>query len=252
MSTKVYFNGVEVATMRTNNTEGSPTLHYVGQDVGNNRFLVYVWTLGICRVELDKKELEKVHIIEIVKPISIIRAEILKEFENGKKLAVFAEENDGIEIIAIEIPVNTLTIDTVLKALSLNTTNNGVKKHNIAPTKWTTGICVRDCKDSIKLLKSIGKIVMRFSSSAFLDVVEFFDGKATGANNGNFAEYFISGNIKDIEERFRAKKIDVYVKLEEWKSVRRWELKTTLCTVNKAPKSSASNTNTFCKMTFRV
>ena len=103
------------------------------------------------------------------------------------------------------------------------------------------GVCIRNVSDNIEKLSAIGEKVLNFSVDTLEKIASEFS--ETGANNGNFAEYLLSGNVKDITNRFRAKKNDVYIKLDAFKTARRWELKTTLKYTNKAKKSSASNTN---------
>lgn len=222
--TTIKLNGKIVGTSKTAN-RGDMT-GYCGQKLKNGIYAVYVASLGICSV-VKGAEPETVDIIDIIKPISEIKSEILASFKGNKKLAVMTEINKGEMLEVLEIPVNSSTIEIILNCVSLNTTNS------------RCGVVIRDIKDNIARLAEIGCAVLRFPSSDLMEIANTYN----EGNNGNFAEFLLSGNEADILDRFRKKSNDVYVKLEAFKAVRRWELKCSLITVNKGIKSSASNTN---------
>lgn len=222
--TKVFFNGVEVATLKTANR--GDMAGYCGQKLKNGIYAVYVSTMGICSVVKGAKA-ETIEITGIIKPVSEIRAEILASFKGNKKLAVMTETDNGETLEVLEIPVNKSTIETILTCVSLNTTSS------------RCGVVIRDVKDNITRLAEIGSAVLRCPASDLVEIANTYN----EGNNGNFAEFLLSGNEADILDRFRKKSNDVYVKLEAFKAVRRWELKCSLITVNKAVRSGASNTN---------
>ena len=221
--------GKIVKVMQTNKKKGSKMYGYCGQDLKNGVFAVYVDSIGICSVE-KSNEPETVVITGVLVKAEKIRATILSDFTNSKKLAVMVESAiDKNTLEVLEIPVNKKTIGVIMESLSLNT----------AGKKF--GVCIRNISDNIEKLSVIGEKVLSFSANTLEQIASEFS--ETGANNGNFAEYLLSGNVKDITNRFRAKKNDVYIKLDPFKVERRWELKTTLKYTNKGKKSSASNTN---------
>lgn len=221
--------GKIVKVMQTNKKPGSKMFGYCGQVLKNGVCAVYVEGLGICSVE-KSNEPETVVITGILVSADTIAEKILNDFKGGKKLAVMIESAmDKNTLEVLEIPVNKKTIGVIMESLSLNT----------AGKKF--GVCIRNVSDNIEKLSAIGEKVLSFSADTLEKIASEFS--ETGANNGNFAEYLLSGNVKDITDRFRAKKNDVYIKLDAFKTERRWELKTTLKYTNKAKKSSASNTN---------
>lgn len=221
--------GKIVKVMKTNKKQGSKMFGYCGQELKNGVCAVYVEGLGICAVE-KSNEPETVVITGILVSADTIAEKILGDFKNGKKLAVMVESAENRDILEVlEIPVNKKTIGVIMESLSLNT----------AGKKF--GVCIRNISDNIEKLSAIGEKVLSFSADTLEKIASEF--AETGANNGNFAEYLLSGNEKDITDRFRAKKNDVYIKLDAFKTARRWELKTTLKYTNKSKKSSASNTN---------
>lgn len=222
--TTIKFNGEIVGICRTAN-RGEMT-GYCGQRLKSGVFAVYVPSLGICSV-IKGAEPEVVEITGIVKPVSEIRAEILTNFKNGKKLAVMTETDNGETLEILEIPVNKNTIEVILNCVSLNTTSS------------RCGVVIRDIKDNVARLAEIGTKVLSCPASDLLEIAETY----SEGNNGNFAEMLISGNEADVLDRFRKKSVDCYVKLESFKAVRRWELKCSLITVNKGVHSGASNTN---------
>lgn len=222
--TTIKMNGKTVGTCRTANR--GEMNGYCGQKLKSGTFAVYVSTLGICSV-VKGTEAETVEITGIIKPITEIRAEILASFKNGKKLAVMTETDNGETLEILEIPVNKSTIEIILTCLSLNTTSS------------RCGVVVRDIKDNVARLAEIGSTVLRCPASDLLEIAETYN----EGNNGNFAEMLISGKEADVLDRFRKKSVDCYVKLESFKTIRRWELKCSLITVNKAVRSGASNTN---------
>lgn len=202
---------------------------YCGQELKNGVCAVYVENIGICAVK-KSNEPETVVITEILVSADTIAEKILADFKNNKKLAVMVENAENKNVLEVlEIPVNKKTIGVIMESLSLNT----------AGKKF--GVCIRNISDNIEKLSTVGYKVLSFSSDTLGKIANDF--AETGANNGNFAEYLLSGNEKDITERFRNKKNDVYVKLDAFKAERRWELKTTLKYTNKSKKSGASNTN---------
>ena len=221
--------GKIVKVMQTNKKKGSKMFGYCGQELKNGVCAVYVEGLGICSVE-KSNEPETVVITGILVSADTIAEKILCDFKNGKKLAVMIESAmDKSTLEVLEIPVNKKTIGVIMESLSLNT----------AGKKF--GVCIRNISDNIEKLSTVGEKVLSFSADTLEKIASDF--AKTGANNGNFAEYLLSGNVKDITDRFRAKKIDVYIKLDAFKTERRWELKTTLKYTNKSKKSGASNTN---------
>lgn len=222
--TAIKMNGKTVATCRTANR--GEMQGYCGQKLKSGVFAVYVATLGICSV-IKGAEPEVVEITGIIKPVSEIRAEILSNFKNGKKLAVMTETNNGEMLEILEIPVNKNTVKTILNCVSLNTTNT------------RCGIVVRDIKDNVSKLAEIGTKVLSCPASDLVEIANTYN----EGNNGNFAEFLLTGNEADIIDRFRKKAVDCYVKLDAFKAVRRWELKCSLVTVNKGIRSGASNTN---------
>jgi len=222
--TKIKMNGKTVGTSKTANR--GDMAGYCGQKLKNGMYAVYVASLGICSV-VKGIELETVEITGIIKPISEIRAEILASFKGNKKLAVMTESDNGEMLEVLEIPVNTATIDVILDCVSLNTTSS------------RCGVVIRDVKDNIAKLAEVGSVVLRYPASDLMEIANTYN----EGNNGNFAEFLLSGNEADILDRFRKKSNDVYVKLEAFKTARRWELKCSLITVNKGVKSGASNTN---------
>ena len=222
--TIIKFNGKTVGTSKTANR--GDMKGYCGQKLKNGIYAVYVASLGICSV-VKGAEAETVEITGIIKPVSEIRAEILVSFKGNKKLAVMTETDNGKTLEVLEIPVNKSTIETILTCVSLNTTGT------------RCGVVIRDVKDNIARLAEIGSAVLRCPASDLIEIANTYN----EGNNGNFAEFLLSGNEADILDRFRKKAADVYVKLDAFKTVRRWELKCSLITVNKSAKSSASNTN---------
>ena len=221
--------GKIVKVMKTNKKEGSKMFGYCGQELKNGVCAVYVEGLGICSVE-KSNEPETVVITGILVSADTIAEKILNDFKGCKKLAVMVESAmDKSTLEVLEIPVNKKTIKIIMDSLSLNT----------AGKKF--GVCIRNISDNIEKLSTVGEKVLSFPADTLEKIASDF--AETGANNGNFAEYLLSGNEKDITDRFRVKKNDVYVKLDAFKAARRWELKTTLKYTNKAKKSSASNTN---------
>ena len=221
--------GKIVKVMQTNKKPGSKMYGYCGQDLKNGVFAVYVDSIGICSVE-KSNEPETVVITGILVKTEKMKKNILEDFTNNKKLAVMieSEEDKGV-LEVLEIPVNTKTIDIIMECVELNNANGKF------------GVCVRNVNDNIAKLATIGNKVLSFPAERLEEIAAEYH--ATGSNNGNFSEYLLSGNIKDIIDRFRAKKNDVYIKLDPFKVERRWELKTTLKYTNKGKKSSASNTN---------
>lgn len=225
--TKVLFNGKVVKVMKTSN-KGSMK-GYCGQELKSGKFAVYVEDIGICSVVKGKAP-EEVEITGVIVPAEIIVNAILDDFRHGKKLAVMVESpTDKSVLKVLEIPVNKRTISMIMSCLSLNTTTKKV------------GVVIRNVNDIIDKLATVGNTVLEFPSSRLEEIKAEYE--KTGSNNGNFAEYLLSGDEKDIFDRFRPKKNDVIIKLDAFKSKRRWELKTTLKYVNKSKKSSASNTN---------
>lgn len=222
--TTIKMNGKTVGTSKTANR--GDMAGYCGQKLKNGVYAVYVASLGICSV-VKGTEAETVEITGIIKPVSEIRAEILASFKGNKKLAVMTETDNGETLEVLEIPVNKSTIETILTCVSLNTTST------------RCGVVIRDVKDNIARLAEIGSAVLRCPASDLVEIANTYN----EGNNGNFAEFLLSGNEADILDRFRKKSNDVYVKLEAFKAVRRWELKCSLITVNKAVRSGASNTN---------
>lgn len=222
--TTIKFNGKVVGICRTANR--GEMCGYCGQRLKNGVFAVYVASLGICSV-IKGEEPETVEITDIIKPITEIRAEIFASFKNGKKLAVMTEKDNGEMLEILEVPVNRNTIETILTCLSLNTTST------------RCGVVIRDVKDNIARLAEVGTKVLSCPASDLIEIAKTYN----EGNNGNFAEMLISGKEADVLDRFRKKSVDCYVKLESFKTVRRWELKCSLITVNKAVRSSASNTN---------
>lgn len=222
--TAIKMNGKTVGMCRTANR--GDMAGYCGQNLKNGVYAVYVASLGICSV-VKGVEAETVEVTGIIKPVSEIRAEILASFKGNKKLAVMTESDNGEMLEILEIPVNTTTIEVILDCVSLNTTSS------------RCGVVIRDVKDNIARLAEIGSVVLRYPASDLLEIANSYN----EGNNGNFAEFLLSGKEADILNRFRKKSNDVYVKLEAFKAVRRWELKCSLITVNKGVKSSASNTN---------
>lgn len=222
--TTIKFNDEVVGICRTANR--GEMCGYCGQKLKSGAFAVYVSTLGICSV-VKGTEAETVEITGIIKPVSEIKAEILASFKNGKKLAVMTETDNGETLEILEIPVNKSTIEVILNCVSLNTTSS------------RCGVVIRDVKDNIARLAEIGTKVLSCPASDLIEIAETYN----EGNNGNFAEMLISGKESDVLDRFRKKSVDCYVKLESFKAVRRWELKCSLITVNKAVRSSASNTN---------
>lgn len=224
-------NGVTICTMKTSNSGAMKG--YCGQELKKGLYAVYADTVGICSVK-KAGEAETVITTGVLMPIEKIESEILGFFKNHKKLAVMTEKTNGKETLQVlEIPVNKSTIPTILSCLSLNT----VKKKN----GFRCGVVLRDIKDNIEKLATIGCVVLEFPASELERIADEY--AESGANNGNFAEYLLSGNEQDILKRFRSKKNDVLVKLDAFKQKRRWELKTTLKYTNKAVRSGASNTN---------
>lgn len=222
-------NGEVVKVMQTNKKPGSKMYGYCGQDLKNGVCAVYVDSIGICAVE-KTCEPETVVITGILVKVEKMKKDILKDFTNNKKLAVMIESEEDKRVLEIlEIPVNTKTIDLIMECLELNNANGKF------------GVCVRNVNDDIAKLATIGNKVLSFPADRLEEIAAEYH--ATGSNNGNFSEYLLSGNIKNIIDRFRAKKIDVYIKLEPFKTKRAWELKTTLKYTNKGKKSSASSTN---------
>ena len=202
---------------------------YCGQDFKNGVCAVYVDSIGICCVE-KTCEPETVIITGILVKVEKMKKNILKDFTDNKKLAVMIESEEDKRVLEVlEIPVNTKTIDLIMECVELNNANGKF------------GVCVRNVNDNIVKLATIGNKVLSFPADRLEEIAEEYH--ATGSNNGNFSEYLLSGNIKDIIDRFRAKRNDVYIKLDPFKVERRWELKTTLKYTNKGKKSSASNTN---------
>lgn len=228
--TTIKFNGKVVGTNKTANR--GDMAGYCGQKLKNGTYAVYVPAMGICSV-VKGAEAETVEITGIVKPIAEIREEILASFRNNKKLAVMTETDNGETLEILEIPVNKSTIETILTCVSLNTTSS------------RCGVIIRDVKDNVARLAEIGSTVLRYPASDLLEIAEAYN----VGNNGNFAEFLLSGNEADIFSRFRKKSIDCYVKLESFKTVRRWELKCSLITVNKSARSGASSTNMLSSFT---
>ena len=222
--TTIRMNGKIVGMSKTANR--GDMVGYCGQKLKSGIYAVYVASLGICSV-VKGTEAETVEITGIIKPVSEIRAEILASFKGNKKLAVMTETDNGEILEVLEIPVNKSTIEVILNCVSLNTTSS------------RCGVVIRDVKDNIARLAEIGCTVLRCPSSDLVEIANTYN----EGNNGNFAEFLLSGNEADILDRFRKKSNDVYMKLEAFKAVRRWELKCSLITVNKGVKSSASNTN---------
>lgn len=222
--TTIKMNGKTVGTCRTANR--GEMCGYCGQKLKSGVFAVYVSSIGICAV-IKGEEPETVEITDIIKSITEIRAEILASFKNGKKLAVMTETDNGKTLEILEIPVNRSTIEIILNCVTLNTTTT------------RCGVVIRDVKDNIARLAEIGTKVLSCPASDLIEIAETYN----EGNNGNFAEMLISGKESDVLDRFRKKSVDCYVKLESFKTVRRWELKCSLVTVNKAVRSSASNTN---------
>ena len=221
--------GKIVKVMQTNKKPGSKMYGYCGQDLKNGVCAVYVDSIGICSVE-KTCEPETVVITGILVKVEKMKTDILKDFTDNKKLAVMIESEEDKRVLEVlEIPVNTKTIDLIMECVELNNANGKF------------GVCVRNVNDNIVKLATIGNKVLSFPAERLEEIAAEYH--ATGSNNGNFSEYLLSGNIKDIIDRFRAKKNDVYIKLEPFKVERRWELKTTLKYTNKGKKSSASNTN---------
>ena len=221
--------GKIVKVMQTNKKKGSTMYGYCGQDFKNGVCAVYVDSIGICSVE-KTCEPETVVITGVLVKVEKMKKDILKDFTDNKKLAVMIESEDDKRVLEVlEIPVNTKTIDLIMECVELNNANGKF------------GVCVRNVNDNIEKLATIGNKVLSFPAERLEGIAAEYH--ATGSNNGNFSEYLLSGNIKDIIDRFRAKKNDVYIKLEPFKVERRWELKTTLKYTNKGKKSSASNTN---------
>ena len=221
--------GKIVKVMQTNKKPGSTMHGYCGQDLKNGVFAVYVDSIGICSVE-KSNEPETVVITGVLVKAGKIRKTILSDFTNSKKLAVMVENAEDKRVLEVlEVPVNTKTIDIIMECVELNNTNGKF------------GVCVRNVNDNIVKLATIGNKVLSFPAERLEEIAAEYH--ATGSNNGNFSEYLLSGNIKDITDRFRAKKNDVYIKLDAFNAPRRWELKTTLKYTNKGKKSSASNTN---------
>ena len=221
--------GKIVKVMQTNKKPGSKMFGYCGQDLKNGVFAVYVDSIGICSVE-KSNEPETVVITGVLVKAGKIRQTILSDFTNSKKLAVMVESAEDKRVLEVlEVPVNTQTIDLIMECLELNNANGKF------------GVCIRNVNDNIEKLATIGNKVLSFPADRLEEIAEEYH--ATGSNNGNFSEYLLSGNIKDIIDRFRAKKNDVYIKLEPFKTKRAWELKTTLKYTNKGKKSGASNTN---------
>lgn len=221
--------GKIVKVMQTNKKQGSVMYGYCGQDFKNGVCAVYVPTIGICSVG-KTSEPETVVITGVLVKAGKMKNEILKDFTDNKKLAVMIESEEDKRVLEVlEIPVNTKTIDLIMECVELNNANGKF------------GVCVRNVNDNITKLATIGNKVLSFPADRLEEIAEEYH--STGSNNGNFSEYLLSGNIKDIIDRFRAKKNDVYIKLEPFKVERRWELKTTLKYTNKGKKSSASNTN---------
>lgn len=224
-------HGNVVCSMRTSNSGAMKG--YCGQELKKGLYAVYVDTIGICSVK-KADEPETVIITGVLMDINTITANILMFFKNHKKLAVMIEKpDDRTRLQVLEIPVNTKTISIILSCLSLNT----IKKKN----GFRCGVVLRDIKDNIEKLSTIGCVVLEFPADELERISNEY--AETGANNGNFAEYLLSGNEQDILKRFRAKRNDVLVKLDAFKQKRRWELKTTLKYTNKSAKSGASNTN---------
>lgn len=222
-------NGEIVGIMQTNKKPGSKMYGYCGQELKNGVCAVYVDSIGICSVE-KTCEPETVVITGILVKAEKIRETILSDFANSKKLAVMVESAENKRVLEVlEVPVNKNTIDIIMSCLTLNNAN------------YKYGVCIRNVKDNIAKLMEIGNKVLSFPAETLEKIASEF--AETGANNGNFAEYLLSGNVKDITDRFRAKKNDVYIKLDVFKTERRWELKTTLKYTNKSKKSGASNTN---------
>lgn len=222
--TIIKMNGKIVGISKTANR--GDMAGYCGQKLKNGIYAVYVASLGICSV-VKGAEPETVEITGIIKPVSEIRAEILTSFKGNKKLAIMTETDNGKTLKILEIPVNKNTIEVILSCVSLNTTNT------------RCGVVIRDVKDNIAKLAEIGSTVLCCPSSDLIEIANTYN----EGNNGNFAEFLLSGNEADILDRFRKKSNDVYIKLESFKAVRRWELKCSLITVNKGVKSGASNTN---------
>ena len=221
--------GKIVKVMQTNKKPGSKMYGYCGQVLKNGVCAVYVDSIGICSVE-KTCEPETVVITGILVKVEKMKKEILKDFTDNKKLAVMIESEEDKRVLEVlEIPVNTKTIDLIMECVELNNANGKF------------GVCVRNVNDNIAKLATIGNKVLSFPADRLEEIAEEYH--STGSNNGNFSEYLLSGNIKDIIDRFRAKKNDVYIKLEPFKTKRAWELKTTLKYTNKGKKSSASNTN---------
>ena len=221
--------GKIVKVMQTNKKPGSKMYGYCGQDFKNGVCAVYVDSIGICSVE-KTCEPETVVITGILVKVEKMKKNILEDFTDNKKLAVMIENEEDKRVLEVlEIPVNTKTIDIIMECVELNNANGKF------------GVCVRNVNDNITKLATIGNKVLSFPAERLEEIAAEYH--ATGSNNGNFSEYLLSGNIKDIIDRFRAKKNDVYIKLEPFKVERRWELKTTLKYTNKGKKSSASNTN---------
>lgn len=221
--------GKIVKVMQTNKKSGSKMYGYCGQDFKNGVCAVYVDSIGICSVE-KTCEPETVVITGILVKVEKMKKNILEDFTDNKKLAVMIESEENKRVLEVlEIPVNTKTIDIIMECVELNNANGKF------------GVCVRNVNDNITKLATIGNKVLSFPAERLEEIAAEYH--ATGSNNGNFSEYLLSGNIKDIIDRFRAKKNDVYIKLEPFKVERRWELKTTLKYTNKGKKSSASNTN---------
>lgn len=221
--------GKILKVMQTNKKPGSKMYGYCGQVLKNGVCAVYVDSIGICSVE-KTCEPETVVITGILVKVEKMKKEILKDFTDNKKLAVMIESEEDKRVLEVlEIPVNTKTIDLIMECVELNNANGKF------------GVCVRNVNDNITKLATIGNKVLSFPADRLEEIAEEYH--STGSNNGNFSEYLLSGNEKDIIDRFRAKKNDVYIKLEPFKTKRAWELKTTLKYTNKGKKSSASNTN---------
>lgn len=225
-------DGVCIHTLKTNNTKNSAMYGYAGQDTGDGRYVVYAPTVGICTVVKGAMP-ETVTITGVLMSRAEIRAELLKAFKNNKKLSFMHEVSainaDDVALRLVELEVNENTVDGILNNVSLNTQKNK-----------RTGICLRDINDYFINLTAIGRIVQEYSAQELIDLHNDWE---NGCNNGNFCEFIVGRNKKALTHRFDAKVNDVLYSDGIHKSKRRAELKTSLKTVCKAVRSSASNTN---------
>ena len=185
---------------------------------------------------MKKEFIEKMR-TKLISQRNEILESLAKKSEEYKGLVNAVETGDVCDIASDAIDRTMLDSLGQQDAERLTLINNALTR--IAQGKY--GVCIRNVNDNIEKLATIGNKVLSFPADRLEEIAEEYH--ATGSNNGNFSEYLLSGNIKDIIDRFRAKRNDVYIKLEPFKTKRAWELKTTLKYTNKGKKSSASNTN---------